>query len=155
MRNISLIAVAITAVMACQSDGQAQSTRYTQDIPTHLGHRTCFDRTYDQTHLANHPEQKVKWMRLELVRNYSAAEFESGFSMQIAVRGSSKLWSTGGYVNGTIVDRVPRQHVKLIAMGEVAMLSYEAMAELYSAWIVATRALVSQLAAASLKIHIY
>ena len=96
MRNISLIAVAITAVMACQSDGQAQSTRYTQDIPSQLGHRTCFDRTYDQTHLANHPDQKVKWMRLELVRNYSAAEFESGFSMQIAVRGSSKLWSTGG-----------------------------------------------------------
>jgi hypothetical protein len=62
-------------------------------LPRADGEVSCFNRVYDRSHLAQHPDQLVTSMRLML---RSSGEDAPSFSLTVMTRGSSGPLQTGG-----------------------------------------------------------
>lgn len=57
----------------------------------------CFARTYDSAHLAAHPDQIVRAVKLRLYKAPPDARF---FALEMQLRGRDKPLKTGGYCKG-------------------------------------------------------
>lgn len=64
----------------------------------HASNAGCFVRTYDRAHLAKHPDQMVKGVKLHLKTN-NRRSYDYDFSLQFKVRGKNETLRTAGFCN--------------------------------------------------------
>jgi len=89
-----IVAVCLVALSAAQ----ARAAQLDEVIPRRAGATACFTRTFDDTHLRQHPRQKVTflaaWMKYERVKD--ADGLVLNFSLAVRRRGESDaLFSQG------------------------------------------------------------